>query len=83
MNTIIVTYAALFVVVRFYAGADADVSMTLVANQLQAAGYSLTESFANVVLGNTARAFHVWTRAVAGDPFEPEAVPNVTWQAVI
>jgi hypothetical protein len=79
MNTIIVTYALEFATVRYYAGSDDDIALTLVSDQLVVAGYILDKTGANVVLANTNQYYLYWTRPLAGDPFAPVPVDNVVF----
>jgi hypothetical protein len=83
MNTIIGTYALQFATVRYYAGSDDDIALTLACNQLVVAGYVLEKTAANVVGANTNQYYLYWTRPEEGglppDEFNPDDVPNVTW----
>ena len=79
MNSIIATYTLQFATIRYYAGSDDDVALTLVGNQLVAAGWELDKTGTNVVSANSNQYYQYWTRAGAPDVFNPDDVPNVTW----
>lgn len=79
MNDIIVTYDTQFAIVRFYAGADNDIALTLVGQTLIAAGYALTRDYNNTVLSNSNQYYLAFSRAAAIPALVPPAIDGVTW----
>lgn len=80
MNRIIVTYTPQFIIVRFFAGADADASLTRVVEHLLASAYVIAiPDYTNLVLGNSNAYYILFTRPAAIPALVPAVIDNVTW----